>query len=104
MEHGFANNFDGGKALTHEVIVELLQVEGGALFLHQVGSELHDFEFAEGVVEVGGVGGAAFGFDEGDGVGLVAFGDEEIDCLVEGELAGVELMELTKRASRSRAS
>ena len=91
MEHGFADDFDGGEALAHEVVVEVFEVEGGALFFHHVGAELHDFEFAEGVVEVGGVGGAAFGFDEGDGVGLIALCDEEVDGLIEGELAGVEL-------------
>src|SRR5882757_1922346 len=90
VEHGLADDFDGGESLAHEVVVEVFEVEGGALFLHEVGSELHDFELAEGVVEVGGVGGTAFGFDEGDGVGLVAFGDEEVDGLIEGELAGVE--------------
>ena len=88
MEHGFADYFDGGRALAHEVVVELLEVEGGALFRFQVFSELHDFELAEGVVEVGGVGGAAFGLDEAYGFGLVTFGDEEIDGLVDGPLSG----------------
>ena len=72
MEHGFADDFDGGEALAHEVVVEGLEVEGGALFFLQVFAELHDFEFAQRVVEVGGVGGAAFGFDQADGVGLIA--------------------------------
>ncbi len=91
MEHGFADDFDGGEALAHEVVVKLLEVEGCALFLHHVCAELHDLELAESVVEVGGVGGAAFGFDEAGGAGLVAVGDEEVDSLVEGELASVEL-------------
>ena len=28
MEHGFADYFDGGEALAHEVVVEGLEVEG----------------------------------------------------------------------------
>jgi len=43
VEHGFADDFDGGESLAHEVVVEVFEVEGGALFLHQVGAELHDF-------------------------------------------------------------
>ena len=109
MEHGFADDFDGGGALAHEVVVEGLEVEGGALFVLHVFAELHDFEFAEGVVEVGGVGGAALGFDEAYGVGLVAFFDEEVYGLVGVQVPEVawpvwSLMELTKRASRRRAS
>ena len=91
VEHGLADDFDGGEALAHEVVVEGFEVEGRSLFVHHVGAELHNFEFAYRVVEVGGVGGAAFGFDEACGVGLLAFGDEEVDGLVEGELTGVEL-------------
>jgi hypothetical protein len=46
VEHGFANDFDGGESLAHEVVVKVFEVEGGTLLLHQVGAELHDFEFA----------------------------------------------------------
>ena len=97
MEHGFADDFDGGKALAHEVVVEGLKVEGGALFGFHVFAELHDFQLAEGVVEIGGVRGAALGFDEAGGVGLVAFSNEEVDGLIDCPLAsgcalsGVEL-------------
>jgi len=86
-QHGFADDFDGSEALAHEGVVEGLQVEGGALFGLHVGAELHDFEFAEGVVEVGGIAGAALGFDEADGGRLVALGDEEVDGLVDGPCA-----------------
>ncbi len=86
VEHGFADDFDRCEALAHEVVVEGLEVEGSALFLHHVGAKLHDLKFAQCVVEVGGVGGAALGFDESDGVGLVAVGDEEVDRLIECEL------------------
>ena len=74
-----------------KLLWKLSRLKADALFFHHVGAELHDLELAERVVEIGGVGGAAFGFHETDGVGLVAVGDEEIDGLVEGELAGVEL-------------
>jgi hypothetical protein len=67
VEHCLADDFDGGEALAHEIVVKVFEVEGGALLFHHVGAELHDFELAEGVVEVGGVGGAALGFYEADG-------------------------------------
>ena len=46
MEHGFADDFDRSVALFHEVVVEVLEVEGCALFLLQVCAELHDLELA----------------------------------------------------------
>src|ERR1700687_5424215 len=88
MQHGFADDLDGCWALAHECVVELLEVEGWALFGFQVFAELHDFELAEGVVEVGGVGGAAFGFNEADGAGLVALFDEEVYGLVDSPSSG----------------
>src|ERR1700674_3995058 len=91
MTHGLANDFDGGKALAHEIVVKVFEIEGGALFLHHVGTKLHDFELAEGVVEVGSVGGAALCFHEGSRAGLVAVGDEEVDSLFKAELTVVEL-------------
>ncbi len=79
----------GAKPWRMKLLWKCLEVEGCALFFHHVCAELHDFEFAEGVVEVGGVGGAAFGFHEAYGVGLVALFDEEVDGLIEGpEIAG----------------
>ena len=84
MEHGFADDFDWREALLHEVVVEVLEVEGCALFLLHVFAELHDLELAQRVVEVGCVGGAALGFDEADGAGLIAIGDEEVDGLIDG--------------------
>ena len=66
MKHSFPDDFDRGKALQHEVVVKFFQVERSALFLHHVGAKFHDLEFAEVVVEVGRVGGAAFGFDQAD--------------------------------------
>ena len=78
VEHGFADDLDRGGALAHEGVVELLEVEGGALFGLQVGAELQDFELAERVVKVERVAGAALGFHFGDGAGLVALLDEEV--------------------------
>jgi hypothetical protein len=66
VEHGFADDLNGGEAMAHEVVVERLQAEGVALRLHQVGSEFHDFKLAESVVQIGSVGGAPLGFDQGD--------------------------------------
>jgi hypothetical protein len=91
MKHGLANDFDWGKALAHEIVVKVFEIERGALFLHHVGAKLHDFELAEGVIKVGSVGGAALCFHQGNGAGLVAVGDEEVDGLFEAELAVVEL-------------
>ncbi len=83
MEHGFADNFDWGEALLHEVVVEVLEVEGCALFFPHVLAELHDLQLAECVVEVSCVGGAALGFDEADGAGLISLVDEEVDGLID---------------------
>ena len=58
--------------------------EGRALLLADVFTELHDLEFAEGVVEIERVCGSALGFDLGDGARLVAVGDEEVLGLVNG--------------------
>ena len=54
----------GGKPWLEKVIVELLQREGGALLLLQVFAQLHDFQLAQRVVEIGRVAGAALGFDQ----------------------------------------
>ena len=45
--------------------MELLQREIGALLLLEIVAELHDLELAERVVEIGGIGCAALGFDKG---------------------------------------
>jgi uncharacterized Fe-S cluster-containing protein len=63
VQHRLAHNLDRCQALQHEVIVKLLQVEGRPLLLLEIFAELHDLELAQGVVEVGRVGGAALGLD-----------------------------------------
>jgi hypothetical protein len=84
VEHGFADDLDGSKALAHEVIVESLQAEAGALFGLYIGTEFHDLELAERVVEVERVGGAALGFDFRDRPALIALVDEEVFGLLDG--------------------
>ena len=91
MEHGSANDSDWRESLAHEVVVKLLEIESCALFFHHVGTKLHYFKLPQGVIEVGCIGGAALGFNQCDRARLISVGDEEINRLVERELAGVKL-------------
>ena len=91
MQHVAADDFDGGRALLEEFVMELLERESGALLLFHVSAELENLQLAEVVVEVEGIRSAAFGFHEADAAGLVALIDEEVYGLVKGYLASVEL-------------
>src|SRR5580698_5972056 len=90
-QHRLANDLDRCKALPHQTIVEGLQIESRALFLHHVGAKFHDLKLAQRVVKISGVGGAALGLHQPDRMRLVTLFDEEVYRLVEAELAGVQL-------------
>ena len=63
MQHSFADNLDWCRALAHEAIVELLEVERCSLLFHQVIAQFHNLELAQSVVEISGVGRTAFSLD-----------------------------------------
>src|SRR5262249_35603868 len=91
IEHDAANQLHWQAALADELVVELLEGEVGAFGFAVVVAELEDLEFAEGVIEVGRVVGAAAGFLEGDFRLDVALLHEELLSLFHSPAGGVQL-------------
>jgi hypothetical protein len=65
-QHGLADDLDGRKALLEKCVVKFLQAEATSHLLLVVLSELHDFQLAECINQVGGVAGASLRLDFGD--------------------------------------
>src|SRR5215469_16640631 len=87
MQHGFADHLDRCKTLAHEIVVKALQRERGAFTFLQVGSQFHDLQLAERVVEIERIRSATLGLDLCDGPRLIALIDEEVFGLRDGQFA-----------------
>src|SRR4051812_44962588 len=77
-EHRLADNGNRRESLAHEVVVEFTQREAVPLLPLHVGTELQNFQFAEGVVKICRVGGAALDLYDRAFARLVTFLDEEV--------------------------
>src|SRR5215469_11975377 len=56
VQHYLADDLDGRKALAHEVVVKAFQRKGCTLALLHIGSQFHDLQLAECVVEIKRIG------------------------------------------------
>src|SRR5712692_386344 len=90
-QEGAADNGYGRVALAHEVVVKFADGEGSTLFFAQIFAEFHDLQFAQRVVEIRRISGAAFGFDFRDFGRLKTFLDEKLPCLLQSKCSAVHL-------------
>jgi len=65
-QHSLADDLDGWKTLLEKCVVKFLQAEATSHLLLVVLSELHDFQLAKCINQVGGVAGAPLRLDFGD--------------------------------------
>src|SRR6185312_879588 len=90
-QHCFANNLQWHPALLHELVVKLHQAKIATAHFTIILAQFENLQLAQRIHEIGWVRGTALGFHIGHSWSLVAFLYEELSCLIERHISGMQL-------------